>query len=441
MLYGAGMSQTAPPTHHLWARRASLLALALSVVAAASLQGCSSVPLRASGTAAIPAPTSNPIPRPDRDGAPERVPEDLTKVPDAVPRVEPILPKGPNKPYSVEGQGYEPQVEDKPFKQRGVASWYGTKFHGKRTASGEVYSMYGMSAAHRTLPIPSYVRVRNVANGKEVILRVNDRGPFHSQRMLDVSYTAAAKLEILARGSAEVEIERITFDDIRTGRWNKDASLPVMAAAEPSAAAPMVPAALAGAASITTASTASTAPATLASASTGAAKASPKGAAPIETRSVRPLVNAAPATDPAYALASRLEGAAPQAQPSAVAPLGNAVSEPLAVAQPPGASAPSASAAGGSAKAAPESRARAFTAAQTGFWVQVAAFSQRPGVEAFQKKVAQELAHLAPLLAVFQEGPGYRLQVGPYARRDEAQSAAQRVRDALKLTPMVVERR
>jgi rare lipoprotein A len=428
MLYGAGMSHTAPPTHHLWARRASLLALASSVVAAASLQGCSSVPLHTSGTAAIPSPTSNPIPRPDRDGAPERVPEDLTKVPDAVPRVEPILPKGPNKPYSVEGQGYEPLVEDKPFKQRGVASWYGTKFHGRRTASGEVYSMYGMSAAHRTLPIPSYVRVRNVANGKEVILRVNDRGPFHSQRMLDVSYTAAAKLEILARGSAEVEIERITFDDIRTGRWNKDASQPVMASAEPSAAAPMVPAALAVAAPITTASTA---PATLASASMGAAKASPKGAAPIETRSVRPLVNAAPATDPAYALASRLEGAAPQAQASAVAPVGQAVSEPLAVAP----------AEGASAKAAPESRSRAFTPAQTGFWVQVAAFSQRPGVEAFQKKVAQELAHLAPLLAVFQEGPGYRLQVGPYARRDEAQSAAQRVRDALKLTPMVVERR
>jgi rare lipoprotein A len=428
MLYGAGMSQTASPTHHIWARRTSSLALALSVVAAASLQGCSSVPLHPSGMAAIPAPTSNPIPRPERDGAPERVPEDLTKVPDAVPRVEPILPKGPNKPYSVEGQGYEPQVDDKPFKQRGVASWYGTKFHGRRTASGEVYSMYGMSAAHRTLPIPSYVRVRNVANGKEVILRVNDRGPFHSQRMLDVSYTAAAKLEILARGSAEVEIERITFDDIRTGRWNRDASQPVMASAEPSAATAMPPTSSVVAAPITTASPA---PATLASASMGAAKASPKGAAPIETRSVRPLVNAAPVTDPAYALASRLEGAAPQAQASAVAPVGQAVSEPLAVVP----------AEAASAKAAPESRSRAFTPAQTGFWVQVAAFSQRPGVEAFQKKVAQELAHLAPLLAVFQEGPGYRLQVGPYARRDEAQSAAQRVRDALKLTPMVVERR
>jgi len=425
MLYGERMCETTPPTERRFARparRAGLLAVALSVVAASALQGCSSVPLPPIGTAPVPSPTSNPIPRPDRDGAPERVPEDLTKVPDAVPRVEPILPKGPNKPYSVEGQGYEPLVEDKAFRQRGVASWYGTKFHGKRTASGEVYSMYGMSAAHRTLPIPSYVRVRNVANGKEVILRVNDRGPFHSQRVLDVSYTAAAKLEILARGSAEVEIERLTFDDIRTGRWSKDPSLPMLASAEPAAPAPAP----------------TPAPTTAAAAP---AKVAPKVGAPIETRSVRSAVNAGPPTDPAYALASRLEGAAPLAQASAVLPLGAAVPEPLNAVQPPNSNAASAPVADATTKAAPESRARAFTPGQTGFWVQVAAFSQRPGVEAFQKKVAQELAHLAPLLAVFQEGPGYRLQVGPYARRDEAQSAAQRVRDALKLTPMVVERR
>jgi len=338
--------------------------MALSVVAVATLQGCSSVPLPPSGTPSIPAPTHTPIPRPDRDGAPERVPEDLTQVPDAVPRVEPILPKGPNKPYVVEGQAYEPLVEDKPFKQRGVASWYGTKFHGKRTASGEVYSMYGMSAAHRTLPIPSYVRVRNVANGKEVILRVNDRGPFHAQRVLDVSYTAAAKLEILARGSAEVEIERLTFDDIRAGRWSKEPEPTALAAAAAGVVTPEPP----------------------------------------------------PRSDAIQDLASRLEGASPVALP---------------VQQ--GAS-PSTS-------PSPESRSRAFTPGQTGFWVQLAAFSQRPGVDTFQKKIAQELAHLAPLLAVFQEGPGYRVQVGPYARRDEAQSVAQRVRDALKLTPMVVERR
>lgn len=386
MLYGERMCVPA----FVPARRLAALLLAL-------LAGCSSVPLTPSGTTSIPPPTANPIPRPDRDGAPERPPEDLASVPDAVPRVEPILPKGPNKPYVVLGQGYEPLAEDLPFKQRGVASWYGTKFHGKRTASGEVYSMYGMSAAHRTLPIPSYARIRNVANGKEVIVRVNDRGPFHSQRVLDLSYTAAAKLEILSRGSAEVEIERLTFEDIRTGRWSKDPTQAVLASA---GGAPM----------------------------------------PIEARPVPPvaapvLAPAAAAIDPIYALASRLDGAVPSAVSSGVpdASVSESMGESVGTAATP--------AAPRDAKPSPEGRARAFTPGQSGYWVQLAAFSQRPGVDAFQKKVALELSHLAPLLAVFQEGPGYRLQVGPYARRDEAQGVAQRVRDALKLAPMVVERR
>jgi rare lipoprotein A len=393
MLYGERMCVPAPAP----ARRCSVRPLHGAALVAALLlvvlAGCSSVPLPPSGTASIPPPTAHPIPRPDRDGAPERPPEDLATVPDAVPRVEPILPKGPNKPYVVLGQGYEPLAEDAPFKQRGVASWYGTKFHGKRTASGEVYSMYGMSAAHRTLPIPSYARIRNVANGKEVIVRVNDRGPFHSQRVLDLSYTAAAKLEILSRGSAEVEIERLTFDDIRTGRWSKDPTQAVLASAG------------------------------------GAAM-------PIEARPVLPVSTptVAPA-DPIQALASRLDGAVPSAVSSGVPDA--SVSESISAASVP-APAP---APVRDAKPSPEARARAFTPGQAGYWVQLAAFSQRPGVDAFQKKVALELSHLAPLLAVFQEGPGYRLQVGPYARRDEAQSVAQRVRDALNLAPMVVERR
>jgi rare lipoprotein A len=366
---------------------ASVAALLLALLA-----GCSSVPLPPSGTASIPPPTANPIPRPDRDGAPERPPEDLASVPDAVPRVEPILPKGPNKPYVVLGQGYEPLAEDLPFKQRGVASWYGTKFHGKRTASGEVYSMYGMSAAHRTLPIPSYARIRNLANGKEVIVRVNDRGPFHSQRVLDLSYTAAAKLEILSRGSAEVEIERLTFEDIRTGRWSKEPNQAVLASAG-------------------------------------------RAVLPIEVRPVPAVAPAAAPVDPIYALASRLDGAVPSAVASGVpdASVSESVSDSVSPA--------AASASARDARPSPETRARAFTPGQSGYWVQLAAFSQRPGVDAFQQKVALELSHLAPLLAVFQEGPGYRLQVGPYARRDEAQSVAQRVRDTLKLVPMVVERR
>jgi rare lipoprotein A len=152
----------------------------------------------------------------ERDGPETVLPPDLLLTPDPIPRIEPIRPGGPNKPYEVEGQRFEPIAHDRPFQERGLASWYGRKFHGRPTANGETYNMYAMSAAHKTLPLPSYVRVRNPANGREVIVRVNDRGPFARGRVIDLSYTAALKLDLL-RGVAPVEIERITFDEIRAG--------------------------------------------------------------------------------------------------------------------------------------------------------------------------------------------------------------------------------
>ena len=122
-----------------------------------------------------------------RDGPEARPPSDLARVPDAQPQVEPIRSGGPNKPYEVLGRDYTPQRDDSPLAERGLASWYGKKFHGRRTASGEIYNMYAMTAAHKTMPIPSYARVRNPANGRTVIVRVNDRGPFHQGRIIDLS--------------------------------------------------------------------------------------------------------------------------------------------------------------------------------------------------------------------------------------------------------------
>ena len=116
-------------------------------------------------------------------------------------------------------------TQDRAFRERGLASWYGRKFHGRRTASGETYDMYAMTAAHATLPIPSYARVRNPANGREVIVRINDRGPFHPGRIVDLSYTAALKLDLL-RGVAPVELERITFAEIRSGAWRRGEPAP-----------------------------------------------------------------------------------------------------------------------------------------------------------------------------------------------------------------------
>jgi rare lipoprotein A len=178
----------------------------------------------------------------ERDGPGANPPSDLASRADAEPRVESIRVGGANKPYQVQGRSYVPETRDVPFRERGLASWYGRKFHGKMTSSGEPYDMYAMTAAHPTLPIPSYARIRNPANGREVIVRINDRGPFVSGRIVDLSYTAALKLDLL-RGVAPVELERITFDDIRTGAWrgtgaprNDVDPAPVQLAAAPSPA-------------------------------------------------------------------------------------------------------------------------------------------------------------------------------------------------------------
>ena len=150
------------------------------------------------------------------DGPEANPPANLDAVPDAVPRIEPLA-RGPNNPYSIFGQRYVPDTSGQPYRAQGPASWYGKKYHGKPTSNGERYDMYGMTAAHPTLPIPSYVRVTRVATGKTVVLRINDRGPFLGGRVIDLSYVAAHKLGVLSPGSAEVIVERIMPQQIANG--------------------------------------------------------------------------------------------------------------------------------------------------------------------------------------------------------------------------------
>jgi rare lipoprotein A len=240
------------------------------------------------------------------------------------------------------------------LRERGLASWYGRKFHGRPTASGEVYDMYAMTAAHPTLPLPSYARVRNPANGREIIVRVNDRGPFQGGRIIDLSYTAALKLGLL-RGVAPVELERITFAEIRSGAWRRDAAPTVVARAP-------------------------------------AAEAVPANAAPAVAVAAAPLDVAPPPMAPPE---PEVDGA------------------PL----------------------------RPLASAPRGFWIQLGAFRQRDGAESFQRRVADELDWLSPQLAVFVDTPLFRLQAGPYASRDEARAGAERVREALQLVPVIVERK
>jgi rare lipoprotein A len=166
------------------------------------------------------------------DGPGANAPANIDAIPDAVPKIE-TLSRSSMRPYTVMGRNYTPMTQLTPYKARGVASWYGRRYHGKQTSSGEIYDMYAMSAAHTILPIPSYVRVTNVANGKSVVVRVNDRGPFIDSRLIDLSYTAAYKLGILGGGSGMVEVESIIP--------GQSSATPQPVAAPPVVAAPAPP--------------------------------------------------------------------------------------------------------------------------------------------------------------------------------------------------------
>lgn len=362
------------------------------------LAGCASGPRSGSGVAS------------GRDGPGTNIPPDLANVPDAEPRIEPIRTSGgTSKPYTVLGRGYAPLTDDRPFRESGLASWYGRKFHAASTSSGEPYDMYAMTAAHKTLPLPSYVRVRNPANGREVIVRVNDRGPFVDGRVIDLSYTAALKLDLL-RGVAPVEIERITNEDIRTGAWRRDsgtayaaaeAPVPVRAAPVRVASAQQVRVPAEWVAPIATVNDdlpppASTMPVTP---QTPMAAALPPGAEPESAQS--------PPSIPPTRQAIVVSDLAPlQAMPASPPPVGAA--QPLAL---------------------------------PGFWVQLGAFRERDGAQSLLNQAARGLPSLAPQLHVFSEAGTHRLQAGPFASRNAAGEAVAQLRESLRISPMVVERR
>ena len=200
------------------------------VLLAGALAGCGSADKRATGQGGIATvPAQVPDPRHPRidsdlpampaagsgrggyyqdDGPGDNPPPNLLQTPDAIVKAEPYAVWA-NKPYTRFGKRYVPMLNDEPFTQRGVGSWYGKKFHGQRTSSGELYDMYKMTAAHPTLPIPSYARVTSIQSGKQVVVRINDRGPFHASRVIDLSFTAALKLGLLGKGSHEVVVERL----------------------------------------------------------------------------------------------------------------------------------------------------------------------------------------------------------------------------------------
>jgi rare lipoprotein A len=180
----------------------------LLVIAIAALAACSTTPKAPPSAAAPGAPAPPSTKYYKGDGPGENAPANLDAIPDATPRLE-ALNRFANRPYSVFGREYVPATSLRPYRERGVASWYGRMFHGQKTAIGETYDMYAMSAAHPTLPLPSYARVTNTATGRSVVVRVNDRGPFLHDRVIDLSYAAAMRIGIAQKGSGEVEVEAI----------------------------------------------------------------------------------------------------------------------------------------------------------------------------------------------------------------------------------------
>ena len=182
-------------------------AAAVCLTAVLVLPGCG---LLASAPEPVAPPAPMPAPPPPKP-APPPIAED------ARPRVERLNSGPPNHTYEIKGERYAPENSDVPMVESGLASWYGKPFHGRRTASGEVYDMNAMTAAHKTMPLPSYALVRNPANGRQVVVKVNDRGPFVKDRVIDLSRAAARKLHI--GGVARVEVRRLTHAEIKTGSW------------------------------------------------------------------------------------------------------------------------------------------------------------------------------------------------------------------------------
>ncbi len=400
------------------------------------MAGCASGPRSSSSGSSF---SSAPVARPGRDGADANPPANLAQVPDAEPRVEPIRSGGPNKPYVVLGRAYTPLQDGRPFRESGLASWYGRKFHGVPTSSGEPYDMYGMTAAHTTLPIPSYVLVRNPANGREVVVRINDRGPFHDGRVIDLSYTAAYKLDLL-RGVAPVELERITPDEIVAGSWRRGntgtalayaaPSVPVAAAlVRPVAYVPPPPAAPSAVAPVRRPTPPLPQPVAVAAVAVPPSPAIDIPAPPAyDPTAEQPLTAVALTADmapvdtpppPRGAIGTPLPPLpplVPAAPPAPLAPLPPVVPSAMAPAQSP-----------------PLASAGAF-------WVQLGAFGRPDSAAALQQRVAGSAAAVAPTVAVVSDGGLHRVQAGPFPTREAARSAADRLGGSLQLSPVVVER-
>jgi len=308
------------------------------------------------------------------DGPGEGAPADIDSIPDAQITNEPPLERS-NKPYSALGKNYVPLNSYKPYKKQGVASWYGKRYHGKKTSSGEVYDMYAMTAAHTTLPLPSYAKVTNPANGRYVIVRINDRGPFKNDRLIDLSYAAAYKLRLIEQGSGLVEVELI----------NASSNEAIIAATS---------------------------------------KASARNEIKTDVTPVSKPAEPSAVTPEAEVITTPVEVAPPvKSVPEAVTP-----SAPKTIAEAPEADVPA---------PAQLPATQENNASKPGYYVQAGAFRSEANGQQLQKKIQRlGAAGGASVTNVYNDGL-YQVKLGPYTTKKEADLAASNLRKQLSITPIV----
>ena len=311
------------------------------------------------------------------DGPGSGIPPDIEAIPNAIPRIEAYAPAN-FRPYSVFGRRYVPISGNRPYREEGIASWYGRQFHGNKTANGEIYDMYAMTAAHPTLPIPSYAKVTRPALGRTIVVRINDRGPFHPGRIIDLSYVAAAKLGLIGPGSGKVVVEAITHADISSGAWNTPGISPVMA--QKTSAPP-----------------------------------------PPTTPQTAALISDEPLMTPVVP-----DALAAIELTSALDPTTTENTGPATLAEP---------------SAGPDPAGTTPAPAANTFYLQFGAFGSPENAQALAQKINTLIAGQEPGTVQVSPGADlYRVQLGPYANRTQAVNAAVRLYDILGTNPAIASR-
>ena len=347
-----------------------------------------------------------------QDDGPLTTNKNLDAIPDATPKIEP-LHKGTMKPYTVLGKRYVPNTNLKAYKERGIASWYGKKFHGKKTSIGEPYDMFAMTAAHKTLALPSYARVTRVATGKSVIVRLADRGPFHEGRIIDLSYAAAYKLGILGKGSDTVIVEAIIP--------SKSGSYTTSTASKTSRKE-----------SIKKALRSNISTAQILSTRRGAAA---SDIAPIQTafNTAKKVAKSAESDDDPLAdfikekVAENASKVTANGANSKVDKDFDAL-EAIAIAA-------NAIQVDTPAVANVSEPLQKTSVSALSYFVQLGSFSSAENAEAARAKIAAQLPWLKILPSVFQSGNIHRVQIGPFTNKDDAQELIERIQQTTNLRP------